>query len=171
MTAAEENGGNLAGIVCLIIGPDAALRSSLRAVLSGYGAEIILEADDAAAGLRSLLGRRIDVILVDDDLAVVTAADFVRFLRSGKGVRRNDVAPVVILGSGAFATDADGYRNIGVDAYLVKPAQPEELYGSIRRIVFGQRTVIRVPDYTGPDRRRADAGPPGGIERRRPRSD
>lgn len=126
----------IGSIVCVVIGSDVDVRSDLKAALVACGVKKILEAGDAETGLRILLGRRIDLILVDEDLGIVTGLEFVRFVKSGKGPGRNRDTPAIVVGKTGVAARRETIRDVGAEAYLAKPVAPGTLCDTIRRLIL-----------------------------------
>lgn len=131
----KENEKNIGSIVCVVIGSEVDVRSNLMAALKSCGVETILEAGDAETALRILFGRHVDLILVDEDLGIVTGFEFVRFVKSGKGPGRNRDTPAIVVGKAEPAAMLETIRNVGAAAYLAKPVQPGKLCDAIRRVV------------------------------------
>ncbi len=136
MVSYNENGKKLASIVCVVIGSDVDVRSDLKAALVACGVENIFEAGDAETALRFLLGRHIDLILVDEDLGIVTGPEFIRFVKSGKGPGKNRDTPAIVVGKAGPAAMLETIRNVGAAAYLATPVEPGKLYDTICRVIF-----------------------------------
>ena len=132
----KENEKKYAGIVCVVIGSEVDVRSDLKAALVGCGVETIFEAGDAETALRILLAQHIDLILVDEDLGIVTGPEFVRFVKSGKGPRRNRVTSAIVVGKAESAAMLATVRNVGAEAYLAKPVEQGKLYDTICQVIL-----------------------------------
>lgn len=135
MSLDRENRQNIGSIVCVVIGSDVDVRSDLKAALVACGVEIIFEAGDAETALRFLFDRHIDLILVDEQLGILTGLEFVRFVKSGKGPARNRDAAAIVVGKAAPAAMLETIRNVGAEAYLAKPVEPGKLYDTICRVI------------------------------------
>ncbi len=123
-----------AGIVCVVIGSEVDMRSDLKAALEGCGVKAIFEAGDAETALQILLDQHIDLILVDEDLGIVTGPEFVRFVKSGKGPGRYRDTPAIVVGKAEPAAMLETIRNVGAEAYLAKPVKPGKLYDTIWQV-------------------------------------
>lgn len=74
--------------------------------------------------------------------------------------------PVIMVTARADAEAVAAARDAGVDEFLVKPVEPEDLYAHIRNTLERRRKVIKEDGYRGPDRRRHHLDVEDGKERR-----
>jgi CheY-like chemotaxis protein len=92
------------------------------------------EVDTARDGLEALERvalRRPDVVTIDQKMPGLDGVGVVETLRADPAAR---FLPIVMVSAHAQAGDAErGYR-AGVDAYLTKPFEPEELVATVRRL-------------------------------------
>ncbi len=150
----------------LIIDPHGDQRRTIISSLERYGLSTYFEAGDAVVGLHVLLEQDIRAILVRENMLTISGLEFVRFVRGGKGHAIDPETPIIVLGEARSSELPARIRDAGAHSYLATPVDPEELYQTVRRAVLEPGFFVRSPRYSGPDRRRIDLGPPGGVERR-----
>ena len=114
------------------------------------GAEIV-EAGRPADGLRCVRERMPDAVVVDRFFPDADGLEMVRALRANPATRH---LPVVMV-SAAYDDDREQIEAAGVDAYLGKPFDPDELFAVVRDL------IARAPARQAP--------PPPGATRPRPR--
>ena len=107
----------------LVVEDDADGRDSLRALLETWGHAVDV-AQDGEEGIRLALDRRPEVVLMDMGLPDMDGFEVARRIRAG----RNGHAPFVIAVTGwTGPQDRKCARDIGIDVYLLKPTDPDEL--------------------------------------------
>lgn len=110
---------NYSNLTVLVIDDQAFVRKIVIALLRQIGFRNIYEAVDGAAGLQSYNQVRPDIVLCDIEMQPVDGIVFMQTLR-----RENtggDIAPVLFLTSHAESDIVQQARELGVDAFLVKP--------------------------------------------------
>lgn len=115
----------------LIVDDEPDVLLTLRVILEASGFEPALAADGETA-LRRIDAEHPDVVLLDIMMPVLDGW-FVLAELAGRSKR-----PKVIVCS-AKSADADQARarDLGADAYIVKPWQPEELVQTLRDVLAG----------------------------------
>ncbi|QGP77868.1 response regulator transcription factor [Sphingobium sp. CAP-1] len=115
-------------ISILLVEDDAAARANIAAILTGAGMEVE-QAADGATGLNRAGGGSHDVIILDRMLPHLSGIDVVTRLRvAGVG------APVLMLSAlGRSEHRVEGLES-GVDDYLAKPFEPDELVARVRAL-------------------------------------
>ncbi|MBI5166007.1 MAG: cyclic nucleotide-binding domain-containing protein [Magnetospirillum sp.] len=156
---------DLSGITALIIDDSRYARSFLRSALNTCGVGTILEAADGAAGIATLDGGRVDLVLVDNDMAPVNGVEFARLVRANRTAANVDV-PILMVSGLADSEHVAEARNAGVTEFLAKPVSAESLFRRIRNALTNPRAFVRTAAYAGPDRRSVDRRPPEGADRR-----
>lgn len=163
----SPSGKNSGEIAYLIIDPDGEARRSFISALDDYGLTTYFEAGDAVVGLHVLLEQNIRFILVCEHMVTVSGLEFVRFVRGGRGHAIDPETPIIVLGEAGEREMPARVRDAGANGFLSKTVAADILYDTIRRVVIEPQPFVRFASYSGPDRRREDLGPPGGVERRR----
>ena len=133
-------------IKLLLVEDDASLsyiiRSSLEEVIGGYE---IRTASNGAEGLKEWTRFHPDVIIADIDMPVMDGFEMVERIREMDG-------DTLIFFTSALTSASDvshGYR-LGVNNYLKKPFDPEELDASIRALLklkHGERAKSHTQTY------------------------
>lgn len=115
-------------ISILLVEDDADARANITAILTGAGMAVD-QAEDGQAGLHRAGGGAYDVIILDRMLPHLTGIDIVTRLRvAGVG------APVLMLSAlGRSEHRVEGLES-GVDDYLAKPFEPDELVARVRAL-------------------------------------
>lgn len=111
----------------LVIDDDAAITRMLRLTLRDGGFEVTTAANGALA-LEQITDEHMpDAIVLDLEMPVMDGRSFYRALRS-RGI---DVPVLVLSAYGARTAQ----RELGANAYLNKPFNPEELVSQVRDLV------------------------------------
>ncbi|HAF43025.1 MAG TPA: DNA-binding response regulator [Sphingobium sp.] len=115
-------------ISVLLVEDDAAARVNIAAILSGAGM-VVEQAEDGQAGLHRAGSGHHDVIILDRMLPYLSGIDVVTRMRvAGVG------APVLMLSAlGRSEHRVEGLES-GVDDYLAKPFEPDELVARVRAL-------------------------------------
>jgi DNA-binding response OmpR family regulator len=115
-------------ISILLVEDDDAARANIAGILTGAGMTVE-QAADGATGLHRAGGGSHDVIILDRMLPHLTGIDIVTRLRvAGVG------APVLMLSAlGRSEHRVEGLES-GVDDYLAKPFEPDELVARVRAL-------------------------------------
>ncbi|MBF0374960.1 MAG: response regulator [Alphaproteobacteria bacterium] len=116
-----------------IIDPSRHMRSVLKQFLRNMGFHSFLESDNAADGLKQLIGEPADLVFVEYDLLPVNGVEFTRFVRHGKQAQIRTV-PVVMVTTHTEAEVVTSAREAGVDAFLVKPLSGKNLHVHLERL-------------------------------------
>ncbi len=110
----------------LVIDDDAALSRMLLLALRGDGLDVA-SAPNGAVALDQIDERTPDVIVLDLEMPVMDGRSFYRELRA-----RGADMPVLILS--AFEARR-GQRELGANAYLNKPFDPDDLVREVRQLL------------------------------------
>ncbi|HUD93205.1 response regulator transcription factor [Sphingobium sp.] len=115
-------------ISVLLVEDDAAARSNIASILSGAGMAVE-QAEDGPTGLHRAGSGGHDVIILDRMLPYMSGIDVVTRMRvAGVG------APVLMLSAlGRSEHRVEGLES-GVDDYLAKPFEPDELVARVRAL-------------------------------------
>ena len=108
-----------------VIEDETPIRRFLRASLSAEGYRV-LEAEDAASGLRTITGQRPDLVLLDLALPDRDGLDIIRTVREWSAV------PIIVLSARGEENSKITSLNAGADDYLTKPFGVGELLARVR---------------------------------------
>jgi chemosensory pili system protein ChpA (sensor histidine kinase/response regulator) len=121
----------------MVVDDSLTVRRVSQRLLERNGYDVML-AKDGVDALRQLQDQRPDIMLVDIEMPRMDGFDLTRNVR---GNRQTHDIPIIMITS----RTAEKHRNlafeIGVNEYLGKPYQEEELLGLIRRLVAERSTV------------------------------
>lgn len=106
----------------LVIEDESFTRMVLARMLAAIGFKAVHQAGDGEAGLAAVRDHRPDVVLCDVEMAPLDGLGFLRALRAG-----GDPLPVVFMTNRADEGRMAEARDLGADAFLVKPATPDTL--------------------------------------------
>ena len=109
----------------LIVEDSATMRSLLAATLEDL--ELPVKVTEAASGfeaLRLLPREQFDLVVTDINMPDINGLELVAFV---KGNDRYQSIPLVIVSTESSERDRDKGLELGADAYLVKPFEPEAL--------------------------------------------
>lgn len=115
----------------LVIDDEEDYRRIMKDVLEGAGFEL-RTANDGDEGIKALGGFKPDVILLDWMMPKMDGEAFVQKLRGIEGMK--DV-PVVMLTVKQTSDDELEALHFGVDDFIVKPFQAEDLLARIRAVL------------------------------------
>jgi PAS domain S-box-containing protein len=121
------------GLRVLVVEDSADARFALRSLLERWGHQVE-EAADGAGGLEAAGRSRPDAILIDLGLPGMDGVEMAEAIRAAPGAGR---ARLVALTGHGRAEDRRRAEDAGFDAYLLKPANPEEL----------RRILDSIPDH------------------------
>ncbi len=127
----------------LVVDDDPALREMLRQQLTERGYEVRL-ATNGYEAIHAVRAKRPDLVVLDVMMPDISGFDVAAVLKSDP---KTHSIPIIIL---SIVQDADrGYR-LGVDKYLTKPTEADELVSEVQRILQrsrgGRRVLVVDPD-------------------------
>jgi two-component system, chemotaxis family, chemotaxis protein CheY len=150
----------------LVIDDNAHMRRILRALLQGFGARDVYEAEDGAAGLEAFTHYMPDVVLTDWTMPIFDGLELAQMIRQ-PGANANPYVPIIMLSADAEKKRVVGARDAGITEFLAKPISAKALYQRIFNVVANPRPFIKTKTYFGPDRRRNVNPSYVGSERRK----
>jgi len=121
----------------LIVEDSGTMRSLLSSTLEDLGLPVKI--DEAANGfeaLRLLPRQGYDLIVTDINMPDINGLELVSFVKRNESYRG---IPLVIVSTEGSARDRDRGLELGADAYLVKPFDPEELRRTALDLLSGRK--------------------------------
>jgi CheY-like chemotaxis protein len=106
-----------------------------------------------------------DIILSDLVMSPINGLLLLRWLRSAKE-SPNRFIPFVMISGAADRDYVNAARDLGVSEFLAKPFSATSVYKHLLQVVDYPRQFVASQTYFGPDRRRRNAPPPNGSDRR-----
>ena len=129
-------------------------------LLARLGIEAAL-AENGAEALAMVNARDFDVVFMDMQMPVMDGLEATRAIRRSSGRGRN--VPIVAMTANAFAADREACRKAGMNAFLPKPVERDDLLSVLAALPEGRAPAARpVRDGDAPrgetvNRRRIDA--------------
>ncbi len=121
----------------LIVEDSATMRSLLAATLAELDFPVkIIEVESGFEALRALPGDRFDLVITDINMPNINGLELVSFLKSNEQYRS---IPLVIVSTEGSERDRDRGLELGADAYLVKPFDPDSLREIARNLLARAR--------------------------------
>ncbi len=146
------------GLRILLVEDEPVSRLFTKRMLHVAGHDVLL-AEDGLKALEVLSSKPVDLVLMDLQLPRLNGLDAV------KAIRRSEVPGVApdipIIALTAFARTQDRERGLeaGVDDYVIKPFEADELFVSLERVMAGPRngrhgqSAAPLPDEAGQNER------------------
>ena len=144
---------------------NAHMRRIIRALLHGFGAREIHEAEDGASGLEMVETYQPDILITDWVMPIIDGAELVQLIRN-PNANKNPFLPIIMLTGHTERKKIIQARDIGVTEFLAKPISAKGLYDRISSVIERPRPFIQTKTYFGPCRRRQNK-PFEGPDRRK----
>jgi DNA-binding NarL/FixJ family response regulator len=125
----------------------ALVREGLKALLRGFGVDVVVEAADGAPLLELLGATKVDVIVADVRMPGLSGIAMLRALRA-----RGDATPAILLTTFDDSTLMLEAAQAGANGFLLKDAAPEDLHEAIQKAARGESLLQ--PIATDPVRER-----------------
>ena len=157
---------NLRDLVILVADPNAYARRITNGILRGFGANKVLEVEQALSLFQVLSSQKIDILLCDTRLPPHGGLMLTRTIRRNAN-NENRTIPILLMSSDTGESTIKNARDAGANMVVAKPMSPKSLYDRLGWIAFNPRPFIDTATYFGPDRRFKIEGYPGGVGRRK----
>ena len=115
----------------LLVEDDRSIRRYLEVILQRAGYTVVT-AGDGLEAMKAALSNSIDAVVTDAIMPHLNGYELCRFLRRHPKMSQ---LPVILL-SGIERADSSQEEEMRADLYLAKPVRPEELTGSIARLLL-----------------------------------
>lgn len=133
-TAVRRKERRIPGVHVLVVDDSEINREVAQRILEDDGASVSL-ANDGQAALAWLAEHTVDVVLMDIQMPVMDGYEATQLLRaSAYGAN----LPVIALTAGAFKAQQDAACAVGMNAFISKPFNVEELMATIQRLTYCQ---------------------------------
>jgi CheY-like chemotaxis protein len=137
----------------------------VKTIMRGFGAKEFRDARNAIEAYDIVKSEGVDLIVVDYAMDEMDGCEFARLVRLGED-SPNHYVPIIMLSAYSERTRVEAARDAGVTEFCAKPVTATELYRKVVSVINTPRPFIRTTTFFGPDRRRRNAGPYKGKERR-----
>ena len=124
------------------------MRGILRAMLQGFGARRVFDAEDGAAGLEVMNRVIPDIVIADWVMPVLDGLEMVRIVRQPDHPMA--FVPIILVTAHTEKKRIVSARNAGVHEILSKPISATSLYRRISSVVTQPREFVRSDSYFGP---------------------
>ncbi len=148
------NQTNLKDVEFFLGEPKEGVRTGLVSMLRNMGLRNISAYDTAEKLTSALMSRPPDVLVVASDLHDEVFSLLKRLRNHDFGVNPFTVISVIIDKDNA--AELDGAMKSGADDVLTTPISPGNLMDRMEKVAYNRLPFIAMPDYIGPDRRKAD---------------
>ncbi|MEM7408963.1 MAG: response regulator [Myxococcota bacterium] len=119
----------------LIVEDSPTMRSLLSASLEATGEPTkIIEAANGFEALRQLPREPVDLIVTDINMPDINGLELVSFVKSNPAYRE---IPLIIVSTEGSERDRQRGLELGANAYLVKPFEPDELENLVCDLLAG----------------------------------
>ena len=115
----------------LVLDDDPILRKSLSGNLSHYGYDVV-EASSVPEAISAIRQEDISLAIVDIKMPMMGGYDFCRYMRTNEKYAK---IPIIILTGVGGPQGAESAKRMGIDAYLTKPYDLQELLAVIGELV------------------------------------
>lgn len=132
----------------LIVEDSAYMRGILRAMLQGFGARRVFDAEDGAAGLEAMNRVVPDIVIADWVMPVLDGLEMVRIVRQPDHPMA--FVPIIMVTAHTEKKRIVAARNAGVHEILSKPISATSLYRRISSVVTQPREFVKSDSYFGP---------------------
>jgi two-component system, chemotaxis family, chemotaxis protein CheY len=150
----------------LVVDDNTYMRRIIRALLHGFGAREVIEAEDGAVGIETYMSQQPDVVILDWEMPILDGIEVTKMIRQpGTGVNPN--TPIIMVSGHTEKRRIAEARDAGITEFLAKPVSSKALYDRVFSVVASPRAFIRTELFYGPDRRRSNPAGYVGKERRK----
>jgi CheY-like chemotaxis protein len=146
--AVLSDGPRLSGLRILVVDDSDINREVALRILQAEGATVHL-ANDGSSGVSWLAShpQAVDIVLMDVQMPQMDGYTATRHLRALPSCA---ALPVVALTAGAFKAQQDAAQEAGMDAFVAKPFNVEELIATILRLCGSQPQAAAAPSLRQP---------------------
>ncbi len=143
-----EGTGSFAGLRVLLAEDNQVNRLFLRHFLVEAGCEVCIAGSGGEA--LALLGETaVDVVLMDIQMPEMDGVEATRRIRAGEVGEAAQRLPIVALTAYSMKGDRERFLSVGLDDYVSKPVDVDELFTVMRRVlvrsVDGRRCAVDAP--------------------------
>ena len=141
--------------------------SILVQITTGFGVKKLYRCASLKAAQDVVSQSPIDLALVSANMRDDGGYDFIDWLRRSGSGEDNRFTPTIVLCGHTKISNVRRARDCGANFTVVKPVSPAILLERVIWIAREKRPFVMSENYSGPDRRFRDDGPPEGLPGRR----
>lgn len=127
----------LNGMKVLMVDDNIVNRRVLRALLDEHEFEFT-EAENGQIALDVMAQTAFDLVLLDVNMPVLDGVETIKAIRQSEVLHHT---PVIALTANAMIGDREKYTSLGMDGYVSKPVNYDELMAEINRVVQERHTL------------------------------
>ena len=128
-------------LAALVVEDNDFIRGMIVKMLQSRELRSVHEAADGKAAIRILKAGYVpDFIVCDIKMAPIDGLEFVEFVRTDVDLRRHRYPVIILTGSG-LKDHVVRAKEVGVDAFLLKPVSREGLFGRIEQVLAQRRVA------------------------------
>jgi two-component system chemotaxis response regulator CheY len=116
----------------LVVEDSPAMRQLIRFALSKLKDLEVVEANDGVDGLSKLSGQKFQLLVVDINMPIMDGLKLIDMVR--KNIEHKDV-PILIITTESAEEDRQRAMALGVDEYLTKPVQSQQIVESAKKLM------------------------------------
>ncbi|MEM1287090.1 MAG: response regulator [Pseudomonadota bacterium] len=135
----------------MVVDDSAYMRRIVSAMLRGFGARRIVEAEDGAEALEKIETQPPDLIITDWVMPVLDGAELVKLIRNPDSVCA--YTPIIMLTGHTERSRVISASRLGINHFLSKPVSASALYLRIADCILHPRKFVQSDDYFGPEPR------------------
>ncbi|MBM3569764.1 MAG: response regulator [Alphaproteobacteria bacterium] len=143
---------DLSRLRVLIVDDNKFMRVTLRGMLEAFGVKNIGEAEDGNAAWGRMIDFKPDIMFVDWRMEPIDGLALMKRLRTDPE-SPNRFMPVIMVTGNAEIKHVKVARDAGISLYLTKPLSAQSLYQRLVAAIENPRPFVRTGSYFGPDRR------------------
>jgi two-component system chemotaxis response regulator CheY len=129
-------------LAALVVEDNDFIRAMIVKMLRSRELKSLQEAADGKAAIRILKGGYVpDFIICDIKMAPVDGLEFVEFVRTDVDLRRHRYPVIILTGSG-LKDHVVKAKEVGVNAFLLKPVSREGLFGRIEQVLANRHITV-----------------------------
>jgi two-component system chemotaxis response regulator CheY len=113
-------------LVALVIDDQAFARRIVSTMLNQLGFKTIYQAEDGGSGLKEFRARKPDLVICDIEMEPIDGLVFLKTVREARDTKNHNT-PVVFLTSHSESDVVAEARQLGVNAFVVKPVSLKAL--------------------------------------------
>lgn len=118
----------------LLVDDDQHLRNSVKSYLQEKGFQIIL-AKNASEAIQHLMKSVPDILISDIVMPQISGYELINYVRSSDALKD---LPIILLTAKGMTQDRIKGYNLGCNAYLPKPFDPDELVSIINNLILSK---------------------------------
>ncbi len=129
----DTNNISLAGTI-LLVEDNKSNQMLMQILLNELGLEVVI-ADDGLKAVEEFKRKSFSLILMDENMPNMNGIEATKIIRKLEKGSRNKATPIIAVTANALKGDKDRFLNIGMDDYISKPVDNDELIKVLSRFL------------------------------------